>query len=204
MEQGRLIVISGPSGAGKGTIIMNVMERWPAAEFSISMTTREKREGEEEGVHYYFATREQFEETIRSGGFLEWADVFGNYYGTPKDPVTERLAEGKDIILDIDVQGGMNVRKAMPDAELIFILPPSMKELRRRITSRGTDAPEVIEKRLSKALSEIAVAKEYDYVVVNDEIGEAVEQVLSIMRASRLKVDPTIEETIKRYEEEEF
>lgn len=202
MKQGRLIVISGPSGTGKGSIIKRVMERWPAAEFSISMTTRGKREGEEHGVHYYFATREEFEATIEDGGFLEWADVFGNYYGTPKAPVEKRLAEGADIILDIDIQGAMNVRKAMPGAVLIFILPPSIKELRRRLEHRGTDAQDVIEKRLAKALTEIGTAREYDYVVVNDDLDVAAEQVLSIVQASHLEVDETIEETIRRYEEE--
>jgi guanylate kinase len=202
MKQGRLIVISGPSGTGKGSIIKKVMERWPAAEFSISMTTRGKREGEEHGVHYYFATREEFEATIEDGGFLEWADVFGNYYGTPKAPVEKRLAEGADIILDIDIQGAMNVRKAMPEAVLIFILPPSIKELRRRLEHRGTDAQDVIEKRLAKALTEIGTAREYDYVVVNDDLDVAAEQVLSIVQASHLEVDETIEETIRRYEEE--
>ena len=202
MKQGRLIVISGPSGTGKGSIIKKVMERWPAAEFSISMTTRGKREGEEHGVHYYFATREEFEATIEDGGFLVWADVFGNYYGTPKAPVEKRLAEGADIILDIDIQGAMNVRKAMPGAVLIFILPPSIKELRRRLEHRGTDAQDVIEKRLAKALTEIGTAREYDYVVVNDDLDVAAEQVLSIVQASHLEVDETIEETIRRYEEE--
>lgn len=202
MKQGRLIVISGPSGTGKGSIIKKVMEKWPAAEFSISMTTRGKREGEEHGVHYYFATREEFEATIEDGGFLEWADVFGNYYGTPKAPVEKRLAEGADIILDIDIQGGMNVRKAMPGAVLIFILPPSIQELRRRLEHRGTDAQDVIEKRLAKALTEIGAAREYDYVVVNDDLDVAAEQVLSIVQASHLEVDETIEETIRRYEEE--
>jgi guanylate kinase len=202
MKQGRLIVISGPSGTGKGSIIKKVMERWPAAEFSISMTTRGKREGEEHGVHYYVATREEFEATIEDGGFLEWADVFGNYYGTPKAPVEKRLAEGADIILDIDIQGAMNVRKAMPGAVLIFILPPSIKELRRRLEHRGTDAQDVIEKRLTKALTEIGTAREYDYVVVNDDLDVAAEQVLSIVQASHLEVDETIEETIRRYEEE--
>jgi len=202
MKQGRLIVISGPSGTGKGSIIKKVMEKWPAAEFSISMTTRGKREGEEHGVHYYFATREVFEQTIEDGGFLEWADVFGNYYGTPKAPVEKRLAEGADIILDIDIQGGMNVRKAMPEAVLIFILPPSIKELRRRLEHRGTDAQDVIEKRLAKALTEIGAAREYDYVVVNDDLDVAAAQVLSIVQASHLEVDGTIEETIRRYEEE--
>ena len=202
MKQGRLIVISGPSGTGKGSIIKKVMERWPAAEFSISMTTRGKREGEEHGVHYYFATREEFEATIEDGGFLEWADVFGNYYGTPKAPVEKRLAEGADIILDIDIQGAMNVRKAMPGAVLIFILPPSIKELRRRLEHRGTDAQDVIEKRLAKALTEIGTAREYDYVVGNDDLDVAAEQVLSIVQASHLEVDETIEETIRRYEEE--
>ena len=202
MKQGRLIVISGPSGTGKGSIIKKVMERWPAAEFSISMTTRGKREGEEHGVHYYFATREEFEATIEDGGFLEWADVFGNYYGTPKASVEKRLAEGADIILDIDIQGAMNVRKAMPGAVLIFILPPSIKELRRRLEHRGTDAQDVIEKRLAKALTEIGTAREYDYVVVNDDLDVAAEQVLSIVQASHLEVDETIEETIRRYEEE--
>lgn len=202
MKQGRLIVISGPSGTGKGSIIKKVMERWPAAEFSISMTTRGKREGEEHGVHYYFATREEFEATIEDGGFLEWADVFGNYYGTPKAPVEKRLAEGADIILDIDIQGAMNVRKAMPGAVLIFILPPSIKELRRRLEHRGTDAQDVIEKRLAKALTEIGTAREYDYVVVNDDLDVAASDVLSIIKASHLEVDETIEETIRRYEEE--
>ena len=202
MKQGRLIVISGPSGTGKGSIIKKVMEQWPAAEFSISMTTRGMREGEEDGVHYYFTTHEEFEETIRQGGFLEWADVFGNYYGTPKAPVDRRLAEGADIILDIDIQGGMNVRKAMPDAVLIFILPPTMKELRRRLENRGTDAQDVIEKRLAKALTEIGTAREYDYVVVNDDLDVAASDVLSIIKASHLEVDETIEETIRRYEEE--
>ena len=202
MKQGRLIVISGPSGTGKGSIIKKVMERWPAAEFSISMTTRGKREGEEHGVHYYFATREEFEATIEDGGFLEWADVFGNYYGTPKAPVEKRLAEGADIILDIDFQGAMNVRKAMPGAVLIFILPPSIKELRRRLEHRGTDAQDVIEARLAKALTEIGAAREYDYVVVNDDLDVAAGQVLSIVQASHLEVDETIEETIRRYEEE--
>ncbi len=202
MKQGRLIVISGTSGTGKGSIIKKVMEQWPAAEFSISMTTRGMREGEEDGVHYYFTTHEVFEETIRQGGFLEWADVFGNYYGTPKAPVDRRLAQGADIILDIDVQGGMNVRKAMPDAVLIFILPPTMKELRRRLENRGTDAQDVIEKRLAKALTEIGTAREYDYVVVNDDLDVAASEVLSIIKASHLEVDETIEETIRRYEEE--
>ena len=202
MKQGRLIVISGPSGTGKGSIIKKVMEQWPAAEFSISMTTRGMREGEEDGVHYYFTTHEEFEETIAQGGFLEWADVFGNYYGTPKAPVDRRLAQGADIILDIDIQGGMNVRKAMPDAVLIFILPPTMKELRRRLENRGTDAQDVIEKRLAKALTEIGTAREYDYVVVNDDLDVAASDVLSIIKASHLEVDETIEETIRRYEEE--
>jgi len=202
MKQGRLIVISGPSGTGKGSIIKKVMEQWPAAEFSISMTTRGMREGEEDGVHYYFTTHEVFEETIAQGGFLEWADVFGNYYGTPKAPVERRLGQGADIILDIDIQGGMNVRKAMPDAVLIFILPPTMKELRRRLENRGTDAQDVIEKRLAKALTEIGAAREYDYVVVNDDLDVAASEVLSIIKASHLEVDETIEETIRRYEEE--
>lgn len=203
MKQGRLIVISGPSGTGKGSIIREVMKQWPAAEFSVSMTTRGRREGEEHGVHYYFATRDEFEETIAAGGFLEWADVFGNYYGTPKAPVEKRLVDGADIILDIDIQGGMNVRKAMPEAVLIFILPPSMKELRRRLESRGTDTQDVIEKRLAKALTEIGTAREYDYVVVNDDLNEAARQVLSIVQASHLEANETmIEEMIKRYEEE--
>lgn len=202
MEQGRLIVISGPSGAGKGTIIKQVMEQWPAAEFSVSMTTRAKREGEEEGVHYYFRSKEEFEETVAGNGFLEWANVFGNYYGTPKAPVAARLAEGRDIILDIDIQGGMNVKRTMPEAELIFILPPSLAELRRRLSGRGTDEPDVIEARLSKAAAEIAGAREYDYTVVNDDLDTAVAQVMTIIRASHLKVDGAIEQTIKRYEEE--
>lgn len=202
MKEGRLIVISGPSGTGKGTIIHRVLDRLADTEFSVSMTTRPMRAGEEDGKDYLFVSREDFENTIAQGGFLEWAEVYGNYYGTPRAQMEDRLRTGKDVILDIDVQGAENVKNAMPEAVLIFILPPSMEELRRRITGRAKDAPEVIEDRLTAALSEIRRASMYDYAIINDDLEEATEKAVAIVRAIRCEVDPAIQDTIQRYEEE--
>lgn len=204
-EKGRLFVISGPSGAGKGTICKAVLARSAAGSrmLSISMTTREPRKGEQDGVHYYFATRESFEERIRQDGFLEYAEVFGNYYGTPRAAVEENLARGTDVILEIDVQGALKVRNAMPDAVLIFVLPPSMEVLRKRLFGRGTETEEQVALRLSRAHGELRHIDSYDYFVVNDVLEDAVQRVTAVMEAEHARVTPEIREMVRsEYEEE--
>ena len=182
MSKGILVVISGPSGTGKGTICTRILDEMDNMEFSTSMTTRQPRDGETDGKDYFFVTKDQFEAAIDNDEFLEYAQVFGNYYGTPKQAVASKLEEGKDILLDIDVQGAMNVKRAFPDELFIFILPPSMEELRRRITGRGTDSEEAIERRLSQAESEMSLAEEYNYQIVNDDLETAVSEVKRIIR----------------------
>ncbi|MGN8635763.1 guanylate kinase [Eubacterium pyruvativorans] len=193
-QNGKLFVISGPSGAGKGTIVNAVMDQADPSgtALSISMTTREPRPGEEDGVNYFFVTKEEFRRQIEAGGFLEYAEVYDHYYGTPKSKVMEKLNQGKDVILEIDIQGALNVKKAFPEGVLIFILPPSMEVLRSRLTGRGTDAPEVIERRLSKTRGELTFIDRYDYGVVNDDLEEAVETVQAIMRAEHARVDENL------------
>ena len=193
-QNGKLFVISGPSGAGKGTIVNAVMDQADPSgtALSISMTTREPRPGEEDGVNYFFVTKEEFRRQIEAGGFLEYAEVYDHYYGTPKSKVMEKLNQGKDVILEIDIQGALTVKKAFPEGVLIFILPPSMEVLRSRLTGRGTDAPEVIERRLSKTRGELAFIDRYDYGVVNDDLEEAVETVRAIMRAEHARVDENL------------
>ncbi|MDD6708120.1 MAG: guanylate kinase [Eubacterium pyruvativorans] len=193
-QNGKLFVISGPSGAGKGTIVNAVMDQADPSgtALSISMTTREPRPGEEDGVNYFFVTKEEFRRQIEAGGFLEYAEVYDHYYGTPKSKVMEKLNQGKDVILEIDIQGALNVKKAFPEGVLIFILPPSMEVLRSRLTGRGTDAPEVIERRLSKTWGELTFIDRYDYGVVNDDLEEAVETVQAIMRAEHARVDENL------------
>ena len=201
-KKGRLYVISGPSGTGKGTICAEILKDINN-EFSVSMTTREPREGETHGKEYYFVSHEDFLDNIEKGNFLEYATVFDNYYGTPKDMVLKRLEKGRNIILDIDVQGGLNVKAAMPDAVLIFLLPPSLAALRERLEKRGTETPDKIEKRLSKAVNEIRFIGEYDYYVVNDIREEAVQEVRSIMTAESLRVPEKVLPLIRKYEREE-
>ena len=201
-KKGRLYVISGPSGTGKGTICTEILKDINN-EFSVSMTTREAREGETHGKEYYFVSHEEFLDNIEKGNFLEYATVFDNYYGTPKDMVLKRLEKGRNIILDIDVQGGLNVKAAMPDAVLIFLLPPSLAALRERLEKRGTETPDKIEKRLSKALNEIRFIGEYDYYVVNDIREAAVQEVRSIMTAESLRVPEKVLPLIRKYEREE-
>ena len=202
MEKGRLIVISGPSGTGKGSIVRGLMEKRDDLELSVSMTTRPKREGEEDGVHYYFVDKDDFEKAIAQDGLLEWANVYGNYYGTPRQAVEDRLAKGKNVILEIDTQGGRNIKSKEEEALMVFILPPSLAELERRIRGRATDSEEVIKARLAKAKEEIREAVHYEHVVVNDILEEAVELVSDSLDG---KTEPTenIEDLIKRYEEEE-
>ena len=201
---GKLFVISGPSGTGKGTICQGLLEGSDPDRLclSVSMTTRAPREGEVHGVNYYFVSKEEFLERVEAGGFLEYAEVYGNYYGTPKALVLEKLSQGTDVILEIDIQGALNVKKAYPEGIFIFILPPSMAELRKRLTGRGTDSPEVIDLRLSKALGEVSYVEEYDYVVVNGELSEAIARVKAILVAEHSRVTKSIYELIDQYKEE--
>lgn len=186
-KTGNLIVISGPSGVGKGTIGARLLDGHDDLCFSVSATTREIREGEQEGVNYYYKTVEEFTEMIENGEFLEYMQVFGkNFYGTPRKFVEEKLANGISVLLDIDVQGAMVVKKNYPDAVLIFIAPPSLTELHRRLVNRGTDSPEAVDRRFAQAKTELAMVGDYDYVVVNDDLELAVEDVECILRASRL------------------
>ena len=201
-SKGRLFVISGPSGTGKGTICREILKDI-RNEFSVSMTTREPREGEEHGREYFFVSHEDFKENIERNNFLEYATVFDNYYGTPKDIVLKKLEKGRNVILDIDVQGGLQVKEAMPEAVLIFLLPPSLAALRSRLENRGTETPEKIEKRLNKALDEIKFIGEYDYMVVNDVREDAVSDVRSIMTAEALRVPEKVLPIIRRYEQEQ-
>ncbi len=188
MSSGLLIVISGPSGVGKGTIISNLCRQSPQIEVSVSTTTRSPRPQEEEGESYFFVSEPVFEEKIGNGFFLEWARVYGHYYGTSREVVKEATEKGKDILLELDVQGGMQVKSNMPEAVLIFIAPPSLAELRRRITERGTEISEHIEKRMDIALQELKYYEEYDYILINNRIEETVNIIKTIIKAEKYRV----------------
>ena len=198
-KQGKLYVISGPSGTGKGTICHELLKDM-YNDFSVSMTTRAPREGEIDGKHYFFVSKEEFQENIDKGNFLEYANVYGNMYGTPKDAVMKRLERGHNIILDIDVQGGLQVKSAMPEAILIFILPPNMEELRKRLVGRQTDAADVIEKRLKEAIGEIRFIGEYDYYIVNDDLETAISLAKGILETESLRVPDHVKSIINKYE----
>ena len=199
---GKLFIFSGPSGAGKGTICKSLLEENKELAISVSMTTRAPRNGEVEGVSYYFTDKETFRTRIDEGEFLEHAEVYGNYYGTPKGPVIEKLRNGIDVILEIDMQGALKVKENYPEGVFIFILPPSMSELRKRLTGRGTETEEAIELRLGETLKELSYIEKYDYCVVNGELEEAVARVKSIVVAEHSKVAFTAEELIASYKEE--
>ena len=187
--KGLLIVISGPSGAGKGTICRELRHSIKNTWISISMTTREMREGEVEGKDYFYVSKEEFEDLIKNDAFLEYATVYSNqYYGTPKEKVLERLEMGFDVILEIDIQGALKIKESWPTALFIFIMPPSMDELKRRLVHRGTESEDKIKERFNKAYAEINEVSEYNYVVVNDEIEKAVEKVDSIIKAEKCRV----------------
>ena len=184
MRKGLLVVVSGPSGAGKGTICQALLEKTPLA-YSVSATTRKPRAGEVDGVNYHFLSVEAFEEMIEKDGLLEWAKVYDNYYGTPLKKVEEKLAAGEDILLEIDTQGAMKVREKFPEGVYIFILPPSLAELERRLRGRDTETEDVLQKRLAAAIDEIEAGKCYKYVVTNDEVDGAVDSVCAILAAER-------------------
>ena len=188
MNKGILIVVSAPSGCGKGTILAEVMKD-EKFYYSVSATTRSPRPGETDGVNYHFLGREQFEELIKTGGMLEYAEYCGNYYGTPRDKVLEKINEGKNVILEIEVQGAMQIREKCPEAVFVFIAPPSVAELRNRREKRGTETPEVINQRVSEAAQEISFAYRYDYVVVNNILEDAVNDFISVIRAEELKAE---------------
>lgn len=188
VEQGTLYVISAPSGAGKTSLVAEMLRNDEKLGVSISHTTRPMREGEQNGVNYHFVSRDEFEAMIGRGDFLENADVFGNYYGTSQVWVRETLAQGRDVILEIDWQGAEQVRRLIPECVGIFIVPPSPDVLRERLTGRGTDAPEVVERRLQEAAEECSHAVEFDYLVVNDDFDVALQDLLAIVRGQRLRM----------------
>lgn len=184
-NKGTLYVISAPSGCGKGTILSEVLKNFKNIHYSVSATTRKPREGELNGVNYYFITREEFETEISNSGMLEYAEFCGNYYGTPKAKVMEELDLGIDVILEIETVGAMKVKESYPDAVLIFILPPSIDTLRERLIGRGTEALDVIDRRVGEAASEIEKSYNYDYVLVNDNLIEAIEGLEIIMKSCK-------------------
>ncbi|WP_286221730.1 guanylate kinase [Marinobacter apostichopi] len=188
VEQGTLYVISAPSGAGKTSLVAAMLGNDDKLGVSISHTTRPMREGERDGVNYHFVSREDFEAMIARGEFLEHADVFGNYYGTSHIWVRETLARGQDVILEIDWQGAEQVRRLMPECVSIFIVPPSAATLRERLTGRGTDAPDVVERRLTEAREECQHALEFDFLVVNDDFEVALADLLAIVRSQRVRI----------------
>ena len=201
-KKGLLGVVSGPSGAGKGTICKNFMELNKEMLLSISSTTRNPRENEIDGVNYNFITKQDFEDLIGTDSLLEYVHVFGNYYGTPKKWVLECIEKGKDVFLEIEIVGAMKVKEKYPDAILVFVLPPSLKELKNRIITRGTETIEQIENRMARAMQEIKTIEKYDYFIFNDNMTRAVDELEAIISAEKNKVNRYSQEIVKIYEEE--
>lgn len=198
-KTGLKIIISGPSGAGKGTVVKKLIEQ-DSSVLSISATTRSPRKGEIEGAHYFFKTRDEFEQLIAEDKLLEYAEFCGNYYGTPKDFVEQTVASGKNVVLEIEVEGALQVKSIDPDSIFVFIVPPSLTVLEKRLVGRGTETMDVIEKRLNRAKEELLYFKEYDYVVVNDHVDRAVGAILNIIDAENKRSHrsmQTIEEIMK-------
>jgi len=187
-KQGLLLVISGPSGAGKGTICKQLLESVPGVSYSVSATTREPRNGEVEGKDYYFVSREKFPELIAQDQLLEHAEFCGNYYGTPRAAVEQAIKEGSDVLLEIEIQGALQVKKKFPQGVFIFIVPPSLEELNARISKRGTETEDKILQRIAKASEELRFISEYDYVVENDRLPDAVEKLKAIIVAEKCRV----------------
>ncbi|MEJ1311362.1 guanylate kinase [Latilactobacillus sakei] len=194
-NRGMLIVLSGPSGVGKGTVRQAMLEdEFRDFHYSVSMTTRKPRPGEQDGVDYYFVSKEEFEQEIANDGMLEYAQYVDNYYGTPMKYVNQTLESGRDILLEIEVQGAMRVREKCPDGVFIFLTPPDLLELRNRIQKRGTDDQATIDKRMQKAADEIRMMENYDYAVVNDEIPNAVQRIEKIIESEHLRVPRVIDQ----------
>ena len=200
-KRGTLIVISAPSGAGKGTVISRLLEKENNLWLSVSATSRAPRTNDIEGETYYFYSKEEFENKIKEGYFLEYAEYAGNYYGTPKKIIEEKLNEGIDVILEIEIQGAMQIKKLIPEALFIFIMPPTLQELKRRLVGRNTDSKEKIIERFKIAYKEINEVSKYNYVVVNDEVDNAVSKIEAIIKAEKCRVD-RIEEVLLSNEEE--
>ncbi|WP_209122439.1 guanylate kinase [Alkalihalobacillus sp. BA299] len=192
-EKGLLIVLSGPAGVGKGTVCSALRQENTDIQYSVSATTRAPRAGEVDGVNYFFKSREEFENMIKNDDLLEWAEYVGNYYGTPIDYVKKTINEGNDIILEIEVQGALKVKERLPEGVFIFLMPPSLAELRKRIEGRGTEPADVINKRMTVAKEEIDMMKKYDYVVENDEVQLAVDRIKAIVTAEHCKRERLIE-----------
>ncbi len=192
MSKGNLFIVTGPSGAGKGTVLGKVMPSLEDLHYSVSATTRAPRAGEQDGVNYYFLEKQEFLNMIDRGEFLEHAEYVGNYYGTPAGPVDECLEKGMDVILEIEVQGALIVKAKRPEAKLVFIIPPSFSDLELRLRSRGSESDEVIEKRMNKAREEYKMAGKYDYIVLNGDVERAADELRSIIKACRCTVDRRI------------
>ena len=184
-QAGRLLVLSGPSGAGKSTLSTKLRERFPGLAYSVSLTTRSPRAGESNGVDYHFVTRKDFEARVEAGEMAEWAEVFGNLYGTSAKVVADTLAKGQDLLLEIDVDGAAQLRPRFPQGIFIFILPPSDEELERRLRGRGTEDEEVVQRRLARAQAELAQASKYDHQIVNDDLESALARLVAIVEESR-------------------
>lgn len=189
MNKGLVFIISGPSGSGKDTLLVELFKKRPNIKFSISSTTRNMRQGEKEGEKYNFITRQKFESMIENNELLEYNEYVGNYYGTPLSPVKEATKNGFDMMIEVDVNGAFNIRKKLPEAISIFIMPPSFEELKRRLCGRGTETQDVINQRMNAALGEIKRAVEYDYIVVNADIEKAVDDIISIIESNHLKLE---------------
>jgi len=202
IHKGLLIIVSGPSGAGKGTICKELITRDDSIVVSVSATTRKARSGEVDGSSYHFINRERFESLINDDGFLEHASVYDHYYGTPKNFVIEQITKGKNVLLEIDIQGALQVKKKYPEGIFIFVLPPSMQTLKERIVGRGSETPESLEKRLSSAYSEIELIKNYDYFIVNDTVSHATDILQAIITAEKCRVNADIEAIVRRFKEE--
>ncbi|NLN66493.1 MAG: guanylate kinase [Clostridiaceae bacterium] len=188
MSSGLLIVVSGPAGVGKGTVVSLVREKNREVVFSVSATSRKPRPGEIDGVNYFFVSREQFEEMIRNNNLLEWVEYCGNYYGTPKDYVEKELEKGKIVLLEIDVEGAQNIKKQYPKCVTVFIKPPTLDELRKRITKRGTEPPDIIERRMHRAQNELMHSSQFDHIILNDTVKKAADRFLEIICVERNKL----------------
>ncbi len=192
-RRGMMIVVSGFSGVGKGTLVRLLTERYENYSISVSVTTRKPRAGDQEGKEYFFKTNEEFEELLRSDRLIEYAEYCGNYYGTPRDYVEQELSKGRDVILEIEQQGGLKVKKQYPDALMVFVMPPDINALVERLHGRGTESEEVIEKRLAQAVEESRVITQYEYMIINDDLDKSVEELHELIESQHKKIDRNME-----------